>query len=195
MHLVGQCEISHPVARPRLLSLEGEDEYNSSFSFDTISPTMSSQGQNVFFGAESKKSYERLCAPISRTILRLTLYHFSNGFDERSALPLQGCTTSTRMDTRSIPLRPQNTSRGSVPIRYLSILVGLSGRGSPFPPFLCSIHLTSMETASFHVSRCAEWPQQSRVLALCARKSFSVSNHHHSHCSLSHTALAHPTVN
>ncbi|KAF8502804.1 UPF0052-domain-containing protein [Russula emetica] len=61
-HLVGQCEISHPVARP--LSLTDGDEYNSSFGFDTISPTVSSQ--NVLFGEEFKGSYERLCAPISR---------------------------------------------------------------------------------------------------------------------------------
>jgi hypothetical protein len=42
----------------------------SSLSFDTISPTVSNQAQNVLFGAESKDSYERLRAPISRTALR-----------------------------------------------------------------------------------------------------------------------------
>ncbi|KAH9991052.1 UPF0052-domain-containing protein [Russula vinacea] len=62
-HLVGQCEISHPVTRP--LSLASEDEYMSSLSFDIISPTVS-QAQNVLFGAESKDSYEKLRAPISR---------------------------------------------------------------------------------------------------------------------------------
>lgn len=67
-HLVGQCEISHPVARP--LSPEGEDEYMSSLSFDTISPTVSTQSQNVFFGADSKDSYEKLRSPISRTAIR-----------------------------------------------------------------------------------------------------------------------------
>ena len=41
----------------------------SSLSFDTISPTVSSQAQNVLFGAESKGSYESLRAPISRTAL------------------------------------------------------------------------------------------------------------------------------
>ncbi len=67
-HLVAQCEISHPVARP--FSLEGEDEYMSSLSFDTISPTVSTQSQNVFFGADSKDSYEKLRSPISRTSIR-----------------------------------------------------------------------------------------------------------------------------
>ncbi|KAH9983282.1 hypothetical protein BJV74DRAFT_851137 [Russula compacta] len=63
-HLVGQCEISHPVARP--LSLECQDEDMSSLSFDTIWPTVSTQTQNILFGAESKDSYERLRAPINR---------------------------------------------------------------------------------------------------------------------------------
>ncbi|KAI0292244.1 UPF0052-domain-containing protein [Multifurca ochricompacta] len=60
--LVGQCEISHPVAR----SPSYEDEFMSSFSFDTISPTVNSQTKNVHFDAEGKDSYERLRAPISR---------------------------------------------------------------------------------------------------------------------------------
>ncbi|KAI9450508.1 UPF0052-domain-containing protein [Lactarius psammicola] len=60
-HLVGQCEISHPVQRPP--SDENEDV---SLTFDTISPTMSAQTQNVFFDATSKDSYERLRAPIRR---------------------------------------------------------------------------------------------------------------------------------
>ncbi|KAI0249470.1 UPF0052-domain-containing protein [Lactifluus subvellereus] len=60
--LVGQCEISHPVARPPSY----EDEYLSSLSFDTISPTVGSQTQNILFSVESKDSYERLRAPISR---------------------------------------------------------------------------------------------------------------------------------
>jgi hypothetical protein len=55
------------MARP--LSLEGEDEYMSSLSFDTISPTVSTQ--NVFFGAESKGSYEKLRSPITR----MAIYH------------------------------------------------------------------------------------------------------------------------
>lgn len=38
----------------------------SSLSFDTISPTVSTQRQNVFFGADSKDSYEKLHSPISR---------------------------------------------------------------------------------------------------------------------------------
>jgi len=65
-HLVGQCEISHPIARPPDLAYEDDTaEYFSSFSFDAISPTVSSQ-KNVLFGAESKGSYEKLRAPISR---------------------------------------------------------------------------------------------------------------------------------
>ncbi|KAI9456906.1 UPF0052-domain-containing protein [Russula earlei] len=64
-HLVGQCEISHPIPRPRSLTYEDEHEYMSSLSFDTISPTMGNQ-RNVFFGAESKNSFEKLRASISR---------------------------------------------------------------------------------------------------------------------------------
>ncbi|KAH9955726.1 UPF0052-domain-containing protein [Lactifluus volemus] len=61
-HLVGQCEISHPVSR----SPSPEDEYPSSLSFDTISPTVISRTQNVHFEVKSKESYERLRAPINR---------------------------------------------------------------------------------------------------------------------------------
>jgi hypothetical protein len=60
-HLVGQCEISHPVARPP----SDEDDDESSLTFDTISPTMSAQ-TNVLFEATSKDSYEKLRAPIRR---------------------------------------------------------------------------------------------------------------------------------
>ncbi|KAI0259330.1 UPF0052-domain-containing protein [Gloeopeniophorella convolvens] len=64
-HLVGQCEISHPVARPPPAQ---DDEYTDppSFSFDTISPTVQSQSQNVHFSTGSKDSYEALSAPINR---------------------------------------------------------------------------------------------------------------------------------
>lgn len=86
-HLVGQCEISHPVVRP--LSLEGEDEYMSSLSFDTISPTVSTQSQNVLFGADSKDSYEKLRSPISRTSIRPILCLSPN----RHILTSQDCTT------------------------------------------------------------------------------------------------------
>ncbi|KAH8978484.1 UPF0052-domain-containing protein [Lactarius hatsudake] len=61
-HLVGQCEISHPVARPP----SDENEDLPSLTFDTISPTMSAQTQNVFFDATSKDSYKKLRAPIRR---------------------------------------------------------------------------------------------------------------------------------
>jgi len=61
-HLVGQCEISHPVERPP----SDENEDVSSLTFDTISPTMSARTQNVLFDSASKDSFEILCAPIRR---------------------------------------------------------------------------------------------------------------------------------
>ena len=45
----------------------------SSLSFDTISPTVSTQTQNVLIGPESKDSYERLHSPINRTAICLAL--------------------------------------------------------------------------------------------------------------------------
>jgi len=65
-HLVGQCEISHPVARP-----PDKNEDMSSLTFETISPTMSAQIQNVLFDAMSKGSYENFTRP---SIVRILFF-------------------------------------------------------------------------------------------------------------------------
>lgn len=65
--LVGQCEISHPVARPPSISVLGADEYDA----DPLSPVddgldgaVSPRG-NVMFKAQDKGEYQSLAARIT----------------------------------------------------------------------------------------------------------------------------------
>ena len=146
----------------------------SSLSFDTISPTVS-QAQNVLFGAESKDSYEKLRAPISRTALRPPL-----AIDLRN---LSSCLHRPVLHQRIWTRDPSySDSRIHLGARFPSspsvfLWVSVDQVRLP-PPFLAALGSAKVAwgIASFPASRCAEWPQQSHVLGRCARKFFSVSS-------------------
>ncbi len=149
---------------------------------------MGNQAQNVFFGADSKGLYERLCSPISRTGLRFNLGSSSNGFEI--------CLVSTGLyyiNAYGHEIHPAPTPEYISALGTHQVLVYSCGSlwtRFAFVYAFYAVFISGMGIASFPASRYPEWPQQSHVLALCAQKLFSVSSHHCTHCTLSQPSIA-----
>ncbi len=154
----------------------------SSLSFDTISPTVSTQTQNVLIGPESKDSYERLHSPINRTAIRLTLFPSPSTW--LICLPLAGLYYMNAYGHEMHPVPTPEYISGLGSSQVLVYSCGSLWTRFVFTTLSCpSTTLGSgHEIASFPALHCVEWRRPSRVLVPCARKSFSVSSRRASRC-------------
>jgi hypothetical protein len=156
----------------------------SSLSFDTISPTVSTQTQNVLIGPESKDSYERLHSPINRTAIRLTLFPSLSTCQWLICLPLAGLYYMNAYGHEMHPVPTPEYISGLGSSQVLVYSCGSLWTRFVFTTLSCPPTTLSSghEIASFPALPCAEWRWPSRVLVPCARKSFSVSSRRTSRC-------------
>lgn len=124
--LVGQCEISHPVARAPSINVLSSDDADLHSPADGIDGVLSPK-TNVMFQAHDKAEYQPLGARISSACPNS---HKHTRRTVTAWLARQGSTTSTRTAARSTPRRTRTSSRTWRSTTCSCTLVGRSGRGA-----------------------------------------------------------------